>query len=137
MASRLKMLFAALLLLEKMATSRKNRNTPKRNLFRVSFPPYLPRMNCISRSLKLDIGKTSFCKETGLSKAYFILLYHTLAGMKSGFSKFSCNFQKRQCNACTEADVKKADEAFYRSKAAFFKEYSEMLLEAGKDFMLQ
>ncbi|MFR1718046.1 MAG: hypothetical protein ACLSVY_05065 [Ruminococcus callidus] len=72
-----------------------------------------------------------------MPKVYFILLYHTLAGMKSGFSKFSCNFQKRQCNACTEADVKNADEAFYRSKAAFFKEYSEMLLEAGKDFMLQ
>ena len=32
---------------------------------------------------------------------------------------------------------KKADEAFYRSKAAFFKEFSEMFLEAGKDFMLQ
>ncbi|WP_443725518.1 hypothetical protein, partial [Ruminococcus callidus] len=100
-------------------------------------PPYLPRMNCISRSLKLDIGKTSFCKETGPSKVYFILLYHTLAGMKSGFSKFSCNFQKRLCNACTEADAGKTAGTFYRSKAAFFKEYSEMLLEAGKDFMLQ
>ncbi|MFR4393226.1 MAG: hypothetical protein ACLT29_02505 [Ruminococcus callidus] len=74
---------------------------------------------CISLSLKLDKGKTSFCKNR-VVKSVFHIIPHSCRNEKRIFQIFM-QFSEKAVQCLYGADVKKADEAFYRSKAAFSK----------------